>query len=100
MVLVVRNVGMTSVAQMPLAGAFSQGNSGPQKKVKTSRPLAPKAAIKKIPGALSVFRWTVKHLYLTDTFQGTLSSANQISLYAFYKQATVGPNELQEPADT
>jgi len=99
-VLVVRDVGMTSVAQMPLAGAFSQGNSGPQKKVKTSRPLAPKAAIKKIPGALSVFRWTVKHLYLTDTFQGTLSSANQISLYAFYKQATVGPNELQEPADT
>lgn len=58
-----------------------------------------KKAIKKIPGALSVFRWTVKHLYLTDIFQRSLIEQHKISLYAFYKQATVGTNDIPQPAD-
>lgn len=62
-------------------------------------PLYSKKAIKKIPGALSVFRWTVKHLYLTDTFQRSLIEQHKISLYAFYKQATVGANDIPAPVD-
>lgn len=74
-------------------------NGNSVRKPKTSRPLAVKHAIKKIPGALSVFRWTVKHLYLTDSFQKQLEYQHMISLYAFYKQATVGPNDLTQPSE-
>ena len=93
---------MTSVmAQFAPSGRGAQDPAPPVpgKRSRASRPLAPKKAVKKIPGALSVFRWTVKHLYLTDKFQRSLTSQYQISLYAFYKQATVGPNDLPAPTD-
>ena len=41
----------------------------------------------------------IRDRYLTETFQRRLSYQDTVALYAFYKQATVGPNVLPAPAE-
>lgn len=49
-------------------------------------------------GSLSIFRWTVSHLYLTEQFQQSLLPIDRDKLLVLYKQATVGENVESAPS--
>ena len=58
------------------------------------------SSYQRIPGAVSVFRWTVFHLYYKKEFMESIPDLERDTLWACYQQATRGPlsSDIKEPS--